>query len=466
MSRCKILAYAYLYGLAYFNTQLYWIFYSLYKVINAGLIVSVVAIIGFTLFLASYIALAVYAYTRLKTNIPLVNALLLFPSLWVFFEWLRGWFLSGFPWCEIGYTQVDNSLFRGFYPLIGNYGVSYLVLSLAGVLYLLVRAKWLQTSKMHMCWAIAYAVAILMGGLLVQNNLYTSSFGKPIKVALLQGNISEGIKWSDTAALDTYEGLIRQAQADLLLMPETAIARFEFNLPAGYLANLTKIAKDKHASIILGIPKIINAQREYVNAAMLITNSNHPYYAKSHLVPYGEYIPAKWLLGPLYKIVSLPMVGFSAGSTAQNTLNTLEQKLAFNICYENGFNAELIKAAAGATIMINLSDMVWYGNTIAKDEHLQISQARALENQRYFVQVTNTGLSAIIRPDGKIQSILPIFKKSILEDYVGGRIGTTPFECYGNWLIIFWVSLVCLIALVYKYNWRRGLELQDKPEAL
>jgi apolipoprotein N-acyltransferase len=183
---------------------------------------------------------------------------------------------------------------------------------------------------------------------------------------------------------------------------------------------------------------------------MLLTNPAHPYYAKAHLVPYGEYIPAKWLLGPIYKSVALPMVGFSAGAAYQEPLVAANQKLAFNICYENGFNAELIQAAANSTIMVNLSDMVWYGSTIAKDEHLQISQARALENQRYFIQATNTGLSAIIKPDGKIQAVLPIFEKIILEDYVGGRIGMTPFEQYGNWLIIIWVSIIIILVFILR----------------
>jgi apolipoprotein N-acyltransferase len=364
---------------------------------------------------------------------------------------VRSWFFSGFSWCEIGYTQVDNSFFRGFYPLLGNYGVSYLILSLTGAAYVVIRAKKLQIAKSHVRIAITYCLLIFITGALIQDKLYTTAFGKPIKVAILQGNIAPGRKWTDHTDLDVYKGLVRQAHADLILIPETAIAQFEFNLPDGYMDELTKIANSKNASLILGIPKVINEQNDYVNAAMLVTNPKHPYYAKAHLVPYGEYIPLKWLMGPVYKGVSLPMVGFSAGASYQEPLIAAKQKLAFNICYENGFNSELIKAAANATIMVNLSDMVWYGNTIAKDEHLQLSQARALENQRYFIQATSTGISAIIKPDGKIQAILPVFQRMILEDYVQGRIGTTPFEFYGNRVIIIWVSLIIVLIFLFKY---------------
>lgn len=452
VSKWKILGYGYLYGLAFFNTQLNWVFYSLYKVIDTGFIIAVIATLAFTGFLALYIALVAYFYVRMKTKNQLVNAVLLFPSLWVFFEWMRSWVFTGFSWCEIGYTQVGNSFFRGFYPLLGNYGVSYLVLSMTGAVYVVVRTKSLKISGFHMRLAILYCIIVFVVGALIQNKLYTTTFGKPIKVAILQGNIPQGAKWADHTALGVYKGLLEQAQADLILIPETAL-QFEFNLPKGYLDDLTKIANNKNASLILGIPKIINEQNEYVNAAMLVTNPKHPYYAKTHLVPYGEYIPLKWLMGAVYQGVSLPMVGFSAGASYQEPLIAANQKFAVNICYENGFNSELIKAAANATIMLNLSDMVWYGATIAKDEHLQISQARALENQRYFIQATNTGMSAIIRPDGKIQTVLPVFERMILEDYVGGRIGTTPFEYYGNWLIIIWVSfIIVLILLISLYS--------------
>jgi apolipoprotein N-acyltransferase len=450
LSKWRLLGYGYLYGLAFFNMQLYWVFYSLYKVIDAGFFVSLIALVGFTAFLASYIALTIYFYVRLKTKTALVNNIILFPSIWVLLEWIRGWFLGGFSWCEIGYTQVGNSFFRGFYPVLGNYGVSYLVLSLTGAVYVVVRARSLQITRSHVRLAILYCLLVFITGALIQNNLYTTSFGRPVKVAILQGNIQGGLKWTDHTNLDVYKVLVQQAQGDLILIPETAISQFEFNLPEGYMDNLTKIAKSKNADLILGIPKVINENNDYVNAAMLATNPKHPYYAKAHLVPYGEYIPLKWLLGPVYKGISLPMVGFSHGASYQEPLIAANQKFATNICYENGFNSELIKAAANATIMLNLSDMVWYGTTTAKDEHLQISQARALENQRYFIQATNTGMSAIIRPDGKVQAVLPVFERIILEDYVGGRIGITPFQRYGNWLIILWVSFMFVVILLYK----------------
>lgn len=464
-SKRSIFAYGYVYAVAYFISQLYWIFYCLYSVIQTGFIIAVSATLIFTGYLAMFIALAGLIYHMLKTKYTLFNLLFLFPSLWVLCEWLRGWLFTGFPWGEVGYTQVNLTFFRGLYPLIGNYGVSWLCLSLIGVLYIILNANHLP--KQHFRTVIIYAAAILVLGNLIADKNYTKPYGKPITVALVQGNIAQNSKWSTDQSLAVYKRAINDARADIIMIPETAISQFAQFLPKNYLNNLIDIANSKGAALIVGMPKIIDRNNNYVNAAILLTNGfnrvitgessvianratqSHPYYAKRHLVPYGEYIPMKWLLGPVYKYVSLPMVGFSAGAATQPTLAAANQKLAFNICYENGFNTELITDARNSTIMANLSDMVWYGNSIAKDEHLQISQARALENQRYFVQDTNTGMTAIIKQDGQIKSQLPSFKLATLTDTVQGRIGETPFEKYGNYPILIWCILLVLAGLFF-----------------
>jgi apolipoprotein N-acyltransferase len=453
-SSWMILAYGYIYGFAFFIIQLHWVFYSLYKIIHAGFIVSVVALVGFSLFLATYIMLGVFTYIKLKTRYAAFNYLVLFPSTWVLFEWLRGWFLGGFSWCEIGYTQTNNQFFKGFYPLLGNYGVSWITISLAGVVYIILKNNSLSKIRHDLRIAIIYVVILFLSGYAIKNIQYTKPYGKPIKVALLQGNVSEGTKWSSDDSLKVYEEMVSQAEADLILVPETAISQFEHNLPDGFLEHLTKIARTKKADIVVGIPKLLN-ETTYVNAAMLLTDPNHPYYAKFHLVPYGEYIPMRWLLKHVYATFSLPMVGFTPGAEYQEPIRAANQKLAFNICYENGFGTELLRSAANSTMMVNLSDMVWYGTAVTKDQHLQLSIVRALENQRYFLQDTNTSITAIIRPDGVIQSSLPIFEKRILTDYVQGRVGLTPFERFGNYIIVTIILIILLIGCLFLRLHRR-----------
>lgn len=303
--------------------------------------------------------------------------------------------------------------------------------------------------KLVLRGAVIYIVFVVSMMVLLQDRTYTKPYGAPITVALLQGNVPQGAKWHDYHnGLKTYANMIYNAPlSDIIILPETAITQYEEYLPHNYLQSLTDEVHRHNEALIIGIPKIVSNTNQYVNAAVLISESNHPYYAKAHLVPYGEYIPLGNLLASVYKLISLPMVGFSAGSLNQMPLLVKNQKLAFNICYENGFASELIINAKNATLMVNLSDMVWYGSSIAKDEHLQISQARALENQRYFIQSTNTGMTAIIKPNGEIQAQLPSFVEATLRDQVEGRVGTTLFELLGNYPIIIFSILVIAITI-------------------
>ncbi len=453
-----IFKYGYFYGLPYFITQLYWVFPSLYEVIQAGFFVSIIAWVLFSAFLALYIALTVVIYTKIKLKSDLINLLFLFPSIWVLLEWLRGWLLTGFSWCDLSYTQVNNEFLRGFFPLLGNYGVSWIVLSIAGALYLIFKRFSIQdykTSTINILVSLVYVILALFIGFKLKDIQYTKPIHKPISVALIQGNIAEGAKWRSEDALPIYANKIAQTSADLIFIPETAIEAAEF-LPSGYLNLIENYAKANKANLIIGTIKYISKDFfNYVNAVEVLTDPKKPYYAKYHLVPYGEYIPSfiKPILSKLYQKIDLPMVGFSSGAKNQEPIAVANQKLAFNICYENGFSSELIATARKSSIMVNLSDMVWYGTSIAKDEHLQLSQARALENQRYFIQVTNTGITAIIRPNGTIQSILPVFQQLVLKDNVQGMHGSTPYEIYGNYLIItLCMIIVGIIVLIYYIN--------------
>lgn len=451
------------FGISYFLAQLYWMFYSLYSVIGIGFLNSAGGMLGFVFFLSLYFVLALFLFKYLATNSPEFNYLILFPSCWVLTEWLRGWVFTGFSWSDIAYTQVHNFLMQGFFPLIGSYGVSWLTMSVIGFLFIVIlNHKILTTNKPQITKsnriAIVYFIVLAISGYYLNGKIYTEAYGKPTKVALIQGNINGGDKWDTNSFLthlDMYASMISRSKADIIILPETAIPMFEKFLPAHYVEDIVNLAKLNHAELVVGLPREINSNGDYVNSATVFTQDNHPYYAKSHLVPFGEYIPLKDLWGRFYIFAGIPMVGFSAGNENQAPLVLANQKVAFNICYENGFGSELIKNASEATLMANLSDMVWYGQSIAEDQHLQLSQARALENQRYFIQDTNSGLTAIIDPWGKVITSLKPFQKNILVDYVQGRIGVTPYQKYGNYPIITFSALMLLLAFGVKMFFAR-----------
>lgn len=443
----------------YFLAQLYWIFYSLYFIIHTGMIVAILSQVAFSGVMAIFTVLSLWLFRKTASKSLEFNYLFLFPSCWVLGEWLRGWIFTGFPWCDIGYTQVSNFLLTGFYPLIGNYGVSWLMLSIIGFLFIVVhnRQQILGSSpqiRRPQRLAIVYFMLLAISGYYLHDRQYTENYGKPTKVALVQGNISQSEKWDEynfINNLNVYIDLIGKSKADLIILPETAIAALINDLPPHYLDDLVKLAKANNAQLVIGMPRVIDAQGNYVNSASVVSESGMPYYAKSHLVPFGEYIPLRHWFGNFYKFFNLPMVGFSADTHYQSPLVLANQKIAFNICYENGFASELLAPAREATLMANISDMVWYGNSIAKDEHLQISQARALENQRYFIQDTNTGNTAIINPAGQIQSRLPSFTRQVLIDYVQGRIGVTPYQKYGNYPLVILLIVCVLFALFLRW---------------
>ncbi len=442
-----------LYGYSYFVIQIYWIFYFLYFVINAGIFVTALAVIFFPLYLALYPAFALFSFHKLKTKFTSFNYLVLFPSLWVLFEWVRGFALGGYSWSNVGLVGVNYAFLRGYYPIVGEYGVSWIIISLIAALYLMV-AKILgniDISKMEYRLTTIYLAILVIIGSSLQTIHYTKPYGSVTEVALIQGNIGDDVKWTSSDSIEVYSEAIRNTKADIVMIPETGLS-FASTLPYDYLDTLESYAKINNETLILGMPVIIDKQNNYVNAALVLTNKGHPYYAKRHLVPYGEYIPAKWILGPLYLLINLPMVGYSPGGDKQPLIIAANQKLAFNICYENGFGSELIEDAKNSTLMVNLSDMVWYGTTIAMDQHLELSRARALENQRYFIQETNTSITAIITPYGDIQSQLPVFKRETLKDSVQGMVGITPYEQFGNWSIILWCLLITLITIIYRYT--------------
>ena len=302
--------------------------------------------------------------------------------------------------------------------------------------------------------SIVYFVILAISGYYLHGKEYTQTYGKLTKVALLQGNLNGAEKWDSKKFLehlDMYASMISRSKADIIILPETAIQTFAEFLPEHYLDDIINLAKLNHAELVVGLPRQINAAGDYVNSATVFTQAGYPYYAKAHLVPFGEYVPLKWFWGKVFSFANIPMTGFSPGGYDQAPLTLANQKLAFNICYENGFGSELIKAAAQSTLMVNLSDMVWFGDTIAEDQHLQISQARALENQRYFIQATSTGLTAIINSNGQVVTKLPDFEKNILQDYVQGRVGITPYQRYGNYPIIILSLMVLSLAVAIRF---------------
>jgi apolipoprotein N-acyltransferase len=363
--------------------------------------------------------------------------------LWTLFEWLRGWLFTGVSWLALGYSQVDSPL-AGFAPIVGTYGVSFVTALCAGLLVIAVSGS----GKARLAGGAALVFAFGLGQLARQID-WTSPQGAPIKVALLQGSIPQDLKFQPdryAATLAIYKRLIEASQGQLIVLPETAIPRFLDAVDPGYLRDIARIALERRADILVGVP-IRDPDGRYFNSVISVGASPSQRYDKAHLVPFGEFVPPGF--GWIVKTFAIPLSNFSLGSKNPKPLALAGQLVAPNICWEDAFGEEIIRQLPEATLLVNVSNVAWFGDSLAPAQHLQISRMRALEAGRAMLRATNTGMTAIIDPRGRVVARLPQFTESVLEGEVQGYVGATPYVKVANYPIVL-ACLALIAALVFR----------------
>jgi apolipoprotein N-acyltransferase len=328
-------------------------------------------------------------------------------------------------------------------PIIGVYGVSMLTVFIASLV-----AYWLVKKPASIIWkrnTIALLVLIWVAGSLLKLVEWTRPTTKPISVALLQGNIAQDIKWSPEVAEQTLSLYLRMAEASkakLIIMPETAMPVLSSQIPQELITRLQTHAVQNQGAILVGA--VEHEKDEYFNSMLSIDGSKTEVYRKSHLVPFGEFIPLKVAFGWIYRdLLNMPLSDLTKGSIHQQPMNIAGEKVAINICYEDVFGEEIIRQLPAATILVNASNDAWYGQSNAAYQHMQFSQARALETGRTVLRATNTGATAIIDPHGNILAHAPHFTGTTLNGTAQGYSGSTPYVHWGNWLFL----IICLIGL-------------------
>ena len=429
------------FGVGLFGVGASWVYVSLH---DFGMMAAPLAAIGtlaYCAILSLYPAAAGWFLARL-VRAPLTAALIAFPAAWTLFEWLRGWVFTGVPWLTLGYSQVDSPL-AGFAPVIGVYGVSFVTALCAGLLVIVLTGS----GKARVCGGIALVVAFGLGQLAKQIE-WTSPRGAPLKVALLQGNIPQDLKFqADRYAmtLSIYKRLIEASKGQLIVLPETAIPRFLDAVDPSYLKDIERTAVGRRADVLIGVP-IRDAEGRYFNSVVSVGASPSRRYDKSHLVPFGEFVPPG--LGWIVKTFAIPLSDFSLGPEHPRPLALAGQLVAANICWEDAFGEEIIRQLPEATLLVNVSNVAWFGDSLAPAQHLQISRMRALETGRTMLRATNTGMTAIIDPRGRVVARLPQFSEGVLEGEVQGHSGATPYVKLGNTPVVL-MCVVLLGALVF-----------------
>ena len=441
-------------GLGFFIAGVSWIFVSLS--VHGGMAAWLAALATF-LFCA-VLALFPAAVGALQARWPVSPALrllLLMPLAWGVTEWVRGWLFTGFPWLVAGYSQVPASPLAGYAPLVGVYGVSFLLALIAALLAWSVTTRGRHAPR---AWAAVAIVTLGVGGQALRGVAWTTPDGAPTTVALLQGNIPQDLKWQPEKAQATLESYARMATASpaqLIVLPETALPLFESDLPDSYRAGLASLGRKNGGDVLTGVPTG-SLTGAYYNSVISLGAAPSQRYHKVHLVPFGEYIPLKAVWGWVVEVLHIPLSDFARGAVDQRPLAIGGQRVAANVCYEDAFGEEIIRQLPEASVLVNVSNLAWFGDSFAPWQHAQMSQMRALETGRMMLRATNTGLTAIIDAQGHVLASLPPFTAGSLSGEIQGYAGSTPYVRWGNAPVLaLWGVLGVGLLLVSRTGFRQ-----------
>lgn len=418
-----------LYGFASFGAGVSWIHHS-FAFANIGLALAIPLTVLFVAFLALFPALACVLFARSIPAVGRARALSAcgFAAAYVFSEWLRGWFLTGFTWLQLGYAQVDGPLHH-LLPLLGVYGVG-LISALAGVGIVVA----IQRSIASALTAITLLLAVFVAGTWLPAIAWTRTLDEPFEVAIVQGNIAQDQKWRPEMrqlTLERYRTLTqRHATADLVVWPETAVPGLRHRMQS-FLASVREDALAAGNSVLLGLLEVDPSGRNIFNSVELLGGGEGT-YRKRHLVPFGEYLPLGALLGPITRALNIPVSNFTPGAARQPPLNIGRHTLAAYVCYEIAFGGEVARTLGDAHLIITISNDAWFGDSLGPLQHLQMARARAIETGRYLVRATNTGVSVVVGPHGRVLLRLPQFEVADGAHTVRLMQGTTAYVRTGD----------------------------------
>ena len=396
-----------------------------------------------------------------------------FAACWTLFELGRGYAFSGFPWLASGYAHVDSPL-AGWAPVFGVYGVTA-----AGALVSACLAAIVQSIGSQVRWkqtALPFFIAILTlaSGAILRHVEWVQPHGNPLTVRLLQGNVSQDMKFDPERALraiERYRELTEAGDATLTVMPETAWVVAWLDAPREEREHLLALARAQHRWVALGIPlpvadpwrvALLSLEDGVTNSVVLIgpksaeTSRFAGRYDKRHLVPFGEFIPVgfRWFVD----LMVMPMGDFARGPENPDPQQVADQRVAFNVCYEDLFGEELTgRINQGATVLINVSNIAWFGGSHALPQHLQISRMRTLELGRPMLRATNTGVTAAIDHRARVLAELPIQVEGALDTQTQGTVGVTPYVRLGNLpILLICISIVGFSLLANRPSIRRA----------
>ncbi len=434
------------FGLGMYGLGVSWVFVSIYFYGNANFWAASLLSGLFSAFWALFPALTGYLCVKLAqlTRPNLLMAII--PPVWIIMEYARGvWLLNGFPWLQIAYSQLDSP-FAGFMPLFGVYGTGFLLALAAGLFAYLVMFR-------HCILLLGGCLlGILMLGCGLRQIAWTEKINQPIKATLIQGNISQDEKWQADRLLKTllvYQQMTYQHwDSKLIIWPETSIPAYLSQVDDYFLKPLEQEAQRHHTDLIVSLLDK-NPQTGGVYNAALKLGSKRMLYRKNHLLPFGEYMPLQPLSGWVLTQIGIRLDDFASGGAMQPLVEAAGYPAGISICYEDGFGSETIRQLNNAAYLVNLTNDAWFGRSLEPHQHLQMARMRALESGRYLLRATNTGVTAIIAPNGKLTAHAPLFETTALTGTFFPMHGLTPYARLGDARIMLVIGLFLLSVLSY-----------------
>jgi apolipoprotein N-acyltransferase len=422
-----------------FSVGTYWLYISLRLIGHAPVPLAVFLMLGLAAIMGAYHALLGWFVARFLPARGALRWLVGIPGAWLIIEWWRSWFLTGFGWLALGYAHTDNWL-GGFAPLVGQYGIGFVTLLLAGSVVSLASGD--RRARLA---AASIAIAVAVAGFALRAADWTRPFGRPLSVAVVQGATPQDEKWLSEnleEILENYRTLTRQAHgAELIVWPESTIPDL-INYHIEYIREVYQEASAQGSALMLGAIRMevdpATGEKRYFNSVLSMDRSTEGvgWYDKHHLVPFTEFFPVPGFIRDWLRLMSLPYSDFNRGAAEQAPLETAGQRVIASVCYEDAYGATQLAPLREATLLVNVTNDSWFGRSTARYQHLQISRLRAREAGRPMVRAANDGVSAIIGARGEIQARAPEYEASVLRATVEPRTGLTPYARMGNWPII------------------------------
>lgn len=441
----------FVFGLFSFGFGVSWTFNSIHEFGHAPALLSGFLVVLLVIVLALFPALSAYLYSIVCRNHAFsFTGALAFSTLWTVFEWVRGWIFTGFPWLLLGQAHHSSPL-QEVLPVLGSYGATWFAVLIGCLATVLIFAVTKQR------FAGGALLVLVTASLAAANQIaWTYPEDEPLRIALIQGNISQEMKWDRAQhpyILDRYRQLSEaHLDADIIVWPETAIPTYYAAVKDSFVPKLEQIAAAGNVDFLVGVFTSDRSGGKIYNAVMTL-GEEKSFYAKRHLVPFGEYIPLRGLASFLARHIALPMSDMSSG-TGRPLVKLKGHFAGASICYEAAYGDEIIEAMPEAKFLVNVSNDSWFGDSLAPHQHLEIARSRAIETGRYLLRATSTGISAVIDPQGVIVGRSVQFREDVVRAVIRPYTGQTPYSRWGNRAIITILSSIFLIICICQ--WRRA----------